>query len=339
MTASSQRLTVGIIGAGDIVTTIHLPVLLAMEEISVAWVADVNSGRAKSAARAYGVNHANLPKRLTDLPYTDIVLLAVPYGVREPYYCALRERPSALYVEKPFSRTIEEHRRICSWFPDYRLALGLQKRSWGPVLLVQQFIREELFGPLRLARCGLGGRGVVLGGKYHSDVRLAGGGILFEMGVHGIDTLLFCTNATAAQINSVAMVLDSEFDVHTNADLLLTTERDERIGCQVTFSFLQDTINGWEFVFDHAVLSLLFSGESVDVKATNDSGTWALLPAQGRLYPLTAYETFYEHWSRFLIGIHARQANWTSASRSILTTEVIERFYDAGLKSDGTEGR
>lgn len=338
MSLNHKSFLVGIVGAGDVVTTVHLPVLLAMEEVSVAWLADVNSSRANSVARAFGVNHCELPNNLTGLPYTDVVLLAIPYGVREPYYCALRERSSAVYVEKPFSRSIEHHRRICSWFPDYNLACGLQKRSSGPTLIVQQLVKEDCFGPLRSVRCGLGGRGVIVGERYSSDFRLAGGGILFEMGVHGLDTLLFCTETKIVKINSVRMILDGGFDLHTDAELVLSTGEGDRIDCNVRFSYLQDTINGWEFTFEHAVVSLPFSAEGVYVRPINGSLNYALSPEKGSFYPLTSYETFYEHWRCFLAGICTRQANRTSAARSILTTEVVERLYEEGMKSNVTEG-
>lgn len=333
---SNDRLSVGIIGAGDIVASVHLPVLLAMEEVSVAWLTDADSSKADSVARAYRVGSCKLPKNLTDLPPADVVLLSIPYGVRTPYYVTLSGNSCGLYVEKPFARTVEEHRRICSLFPDYRLACGFQRRSWGPTLQLKQLIELNLFGRLRFVRLAFGGPGIVVGGRYSSDIRLAGGGILMETGCHSIDALLFILDAIAVQVNEVKMIMDRGFDLHTNTKLILTTQREQHIECEGTVSSLQDTTNCLEFTFDHGVVSFnLFGNGAVNVRGLNNEESYVLSSTKN-LYPATPFQTFYEYWSLFLKGIHAKCANLTSASRSILTTEVIEELYDAGKKSTGT---
>jgi len=332
---NNERFSVGIIGAGDIVATMHLPVLLAMEEVSIAWLTDVNSSRANSVARAYRVDSCKLPKTLTDLPYADVLLLSIPYGVRTPYYGALSGNSCALYVEKPFARKVEEHRSICSLFPDYQLACGFQRRSWGPTLQLKELVEANLFGELRFVRLSFGGPGIVVGGRYSSDICLAGGGILMETGVHSIDALLFILDVIAVQVNDVKMIMDLGFDLHTNAKLTLTTQREQYVECEVTVSCLQDTTNCLEFTFDHAVASFnLFGNGVINVSGLNKNESFILSPSRN-LYPATPFETFYEHWSLFLNGLRARDANLTSASESILTTEVIEKLYEAGHESTG----
>ena len=139
-------LTLGILGAGQIVSNVHLPVALALSELRLSWVADVNLEKAEAVAHAFGVKHVHLPANLTDLPPCDVLLLAVPFGERDPYYQALRQHNCALYVEKPFSRSVQHHQTICSWFPANRLGCGLQRRSWGPTLLIKELIADRMFG-------------------------------------------------------------------------------------------------------------------------------------------------------------------------------------------------
>src|SRR5258708_6042613 len=116
--------SVGIIGAGSIVTSFHLPVLLAMQQVRVEWITDIDAKMAGSVAKAFGVPPLAMPDPLAEIPRTDIVVLAIPYGARPPYYEALRGRGTAIYVEKPIARTAAEHLELCSWFADYQLASG-----------------------------------------------------------------------------------------------------------------------------------------------------------------------------------------------------------------------
>ena len=53
--SNKKILTVGIIGAGDVVAKAHLPQLLALEQVSVSWVTDIDSQRAKRVAKNYKV--------------------------------------------------------------------------------------------------------------------------------------------------------------------------------------------------------------------------------------------------------------------------------------------
>ncbi|MCB1022651.1 MAG: Gfo/Idh/MocA family oxidoreductase, partial [Acidobacteria bacterium] len=99
----SRPIRIGIVGAGDIVRAVHLPVLLAMPQAQVEWLCDVDTNRAKTMSKAYGPRAVEAPRDPGDLPEADVVLLATPYGVRRPYYEALRARGTAIYVEKPFA--------------------------------------------------------------------------------------------------------------------------------------------------------------------------------------------------------------------------------------------
>ena len=107
MTAPVAPLVLGVIGAGEIVRSAHLPAMLALSGARVDWIVDRDERKARTLARSFGIRHVALPRDLTALPPADAVLIAVPYGVRAPMYEALCPR-SALYVEKPFARTVEE---------------------------------------------------------------------------------------------------------------------------------------------------------------------------------------------------------------------------------------
>ena len=102
--STSPPFTLGIIGAGNVVSANHLPVLEAMPEVQISWITDKDNGRAARVAQAYGIADRDLAGGLDNFPKTDAVLMAIPFGVREPYYTALAQRGDAVYVEKPFAR-------------------------------------------------------------------------------------------------------------------------------------------------------------------------------------------------------------------------------------------
>jgi predicted dehydrogenase len=332
MAREEPPLTLGILGAGQIVSNVHLPVTLALREFRVSWIADINVEKAEAVANAFGIKRVPVPSDLADIPPCDVLLLAIPFGERDPYYQALSQHSCALYVEKPFSRSVHHHQTICSWFPANLLGCGLQRRSWGPTLLIKELIAGRMFGSLREIQFGFGSLGgIVTGGRYSSNAKLAGGGLLMEMGVHGLDTVLFVTEATAIEVRDKIMIMDHGIDVHTVAELVVTMPEYGRVDCRIVVSCLEDTIDSIRFVFEHCVAVLGSTGLTIESLRSRRP---YLITAQPRVYPLTPFETFGEHWSRFIFGIRSGVPNRTSASTALLTTEAIEQLYAPILTAD-----
>lgn len=331
-----KNLTVGIVGAGEIVSKVHLPVLLQNKKISVQWITDANPIKAKLLASSYKVPFLELVENLSNIPYTDIVLLAIPYGNRESYYNILKGRQSALYVEKPFARSVEEHQKICSYLPSYKICCGFQRRCFGPTQLIKKLIENTFFGSLEKVSFRFGRLSFSLGEKHYSDLKTAGGGILFEFGIHGIDTLLFSINAKEVQIEAAKMLMDKGFDIHTEAKLKIKTKTDNIVDCEIVITRLQETTNSLEFYFKDIVLSFpLFELESkVFIRSLRgkEKKSLSLLPEnKNKIYPSSSYQVLSEYWEEFIKGIHKKEANFTSAYETMLTTETIEKLYNIGI--------
>lgn len=334
----NKSLSIGIVGAGEIVSKVHLPVLLAIEDISVQWITDLNLKKAQSLAYAYQIPNYISSNNINKLPYSDIVLIAIPFGVREPYYNLLKECELAVYVEKPFAKSLEQHEKLCSYFPPNKLACGFQRRSWGPTLLVKNLIEKNTLGKLNTIKFGLGNPAGFTGlASSFSDLKLSGGGILFDTGIHGIDTIFFCADAKSFQLNSVKLIMKNGFDIHSEAKFTIKNNMDETINCEILISSVQETINQLEFTFDNAVTTYsLFDTEgTIQLKSLNknDNNISSLnIDKSKMIYPLSSFQTFYEHWSMFINGINTNQMNRTLASESKLTTQLVEAIYKEGIK-------
>ncbi|MGE0878841.1 MAG: Gfo/Idh/MocA family protein [Acidimicrobiia bacterium] len=339
---TAAPLTVGVIGAGDIVRAVHLPVLKALPDTSIAWITDVDAGRADALARSYRVPSVSLPKQLDALPDADIYLLAIPFGVRGPYYEALRGRHGAIYAEKPFAIEVAQHDLLCDWFPAHALASGLMMRSWGANRSLAGMARSQTFGPLRRARFGYGHPGMVTAGRFYLDRSRGGGGMLGELAIHGIDTVLHVAGASGVKVDDVERGRVDGSTAHTKALLIADTDGDS-VEVEIVVSALSDTIEGVEFEFEYATVSYplpgfgyALHGEQVDmtpiVRPLRGGEPFRLTPFAGGCHPATKSQMFAEYYRRFIGGIRDGEANETSAAASRLTTQVIE-----SLENDGAQ--
>ncbi|MEZ4642767.1 MAG: Gfo/Idh/MocA family oxidoreductase [Chloroflexota bacterium] len=96
-----MNLSVGIIGAGKITAFFHLPILKTFSDVRIAYVADVRDP--KILAQSHGVHAVLIGESVDILPSCDIVLLAIPVAVREPYIREFSRRGSYIFSEKPFA--------------------------------------------------------------------------------------------------------------------------------------------------------------------------------------------------------------------------------------------
>lgn len=326
--------TVGIVGAGNVVSSNHLPVLLAMNDIQVAWITDKDATRAHNVAEAYGIPDCNLSQGFAAFPKADAVLLAVPYGARAPYYSVLAGRGIAVYVEKPFARTVAIHRDLCAPFADHAIACGFNRRAWGVVRFWRDVIESRMFGKVRAVRFGFGSLGgIAAGGTYFANAKLAGGGILFESGVHGIDTVLYCLQAQAARLESGNLIMDNGHDIHCHGHLTLIDGCGESVPFDIEVTMLKNSINRLEFEFDGCTVHFSPYG-APELSVESKSGkVQSIITNREQLYPYSWNQVLAKFWRDFLAGVSQQEANYTSAYTSLLTTGVVEQLYGLSEKS------
>jgi predicted dehydrogenase len=210
-------------------------------------------------------------------------------------------------------------------------------RCWSSNLMARQAVESGIFGPIRCARFATGRPGLVTGGRYYLDPRKGGGGMVAELGIHGVDSLLFVTRAVGAHVNDVHVVRDRNLDLHVEACLSLQLVGGGMARCEITVTGLENVVEGVELEFDNAILSYVLPsqgwalhGDVIDMDVTvrprAGGRSYRLSPGLPDSYPVTKFQMFHEYWSRFLAGVRNREANLTTAVDAYLTTEVIERI-------------
>lgn len=333
MTDKLKTIRIGVIGAGGIVTQAHLPAVVTQPNVQLAWIADKSAARARLVGSAYNIPGygEEILQRDTSC---DVVLMAAPYGVREPYFSHFSGADVAWYVEKPFARTAAEHAARCETLGADRVACGFQRRSSGLVRVAREAVRQHLFGGLRKVEMGFGRRGRILGGgTYSTDPKQAGGGILAEVGIHNIDAIFHLTKALDFSLEDARTVVDHGLDIHTKAALTIQAENAETIEFTFTVSTLVDTSESITLRFDHASLSFsLFGDPVISVSGVNGRSGF-VLSDPGELYPRTSDQIFHAFWKTFLGGLRAKVPTLALARDSLLTTRLVEQIYTRSGKS------
>ena len=319
-----EKTKVGVIGLGDISTKVHLPILSARKDTEIVWSFDINEENAKYISKIFNLRLISSNTGLIDFPEVDVILMAIPPTQRQTYLEFFLKSNTSFYIEKPFAFSASEHESICKKFAPFRLGNGLQYRSWGRTLLVKKIIEERVFGNLFRVELGQGSPYSGFGGRKRKDV----GGVLWDLGIHGLDMIFNVTKAQSVEILKSNIFEDNGFalDVSSLMNLELGIQKTVSFDCHV--SWVKETIEGCIFNFENANLKLPFDVQSpIEILSKNKNKVMSM-NEEIQQYPLTPLQTFSSHWDRFLEGISNQTSNRTSAENSLLTTKAIEKILE-----------
>lgn len=323
--------TVGIVGAGFITQNVHLPVLSAMSGVRVGWVADIDEKRAAEAGRAFGIPATAVSGGPAGLPDADILLLTVPVGVREPYHAEWARRGAAVFAEKPFARSVEEHRRLMAGFAPSRIGCGFMRRGYAGIRALRLVLERNWFGAPRRVAISEGGRTTRSGADrtFLDDPSLAGGGVLIDYGSHSLDALLYATGASGADVDRADILWDGDVDRAVVAEATLRSPAGP-IPLALDVSWVERRANRFVVEFDRATLTVGTAPEGpVELSGGSGAGLPARILVPGRA-ATTSFQAFYLEWREFLEGLSRGEPTVYAASDCLRTTAVVEAVYRAG---------
>jgi predicted dehydrogenase len=160
--APSKKITVGLVGSGNIADS-HYPALLGYpESVRIVAVCDVDKERREDGAarvnRAYGSNDCRTYADFRELnrqPDIDVVFVLTPDHWHALVAIDAMRHGKDVYVEKPLTLTIREGRALVAAARKYnRVAQhGTQHRSMKRFHDVAEFVRNDGLGKLERIDC------------------------------------------------------------------------------------------------------------------------------------------------------------------------------------------
>lgn len=189
----SDRLRCAVIGVGGIGMD-HLHSLTTCHRTAAVAMAEVNAQRAREATVRYNVPRSYTDYReLLEQPDIDAVIIALPNHLHAPVAIeALKARKHVL-VEKPMATSAKDAVKMIETAKSMKRTLMVAQnfRFNRYTQLAKQVIDRGDLGELYHIRCfWLRRAGIPRIGSWFTQKNQAGGGCIYDLGVHLLDTCL-----------------------------------------------------------------------------------------------------------------------------------------------------
>ena len=319
-----QNLEIGIIGAGSISSTVHLPLLSCIENVSVKFIADTFDP--KDLANAYNIQSIKITD-ITSLPNCDIAVLAIPVGVRKKYIQEFSKRKTPIFTEKPFATDPETHKSFLEL--SNRISCNYMRIYYNSTRQIKNIITSGIFGSIKKVSITEGG---IIGktgrGKYsyQANPKLSGGGLLMETGCHTLSQLDFLFDDISVRESKV--IWQDDFDIDAQVVFDISGNNSFSIDYHITMIKPVETLT--TFFFEHFEFNKrkIFSDYEFTISNYNSDKQFTL--CQENKFAATFAQAYYLKWKSFLDQIRQGNTIDTKLETSFKTTQMISEIIQKG---------
>lgn len=329
----AQKITVGIVGGGNIATQVHIPLLSCFKDVSLSYVADIREphGNFPVGTKKIQVDSHDL----SSLPFTDIVLLATPVGAREAYIHEFCKRDTLLFTEKPFAINTISHESYLRLTPN--IVCNYMRRYYSSIRQLQSLISSQIFGKLKQVIIVEGGIvGKTKKGKTHYQMnsQLSGGGILMESGCHTLSQLTFLLSDYRFTLLSRDVQQQDYFDVDITANIR-AQKKDHTVLVDLSFSLIKPCKTESRYIFDTAEIRFNHVDASSTLAICSREKSFPsqqpLHIASDQRWATTFYQAFYLQWQHCFDLLQKQQPFDAAQETSLMTTKLIDAIYRKGV--------
>jgi predicted dehydrogenase len=193
MTATDDRIRIGLVGAGAIAQLAHLPVLSKMRGAELVALCDNDGPKARSLAERFGARDVFTDiDDLLEFDQLDAVVIASPNHLHEHHVLAALKAKVHVLCERPLSLTSRGVERIlaAAQKAGKKVVVGNNHRFRADVQQLSRFIKGGELGALTGMRTGqYQFRGRREGWRYRRAE--AGGGVFLDFGFPLLDLAMW----------------------------------------------------------------------------------------------------------------------------------------------------
>jgi len=314
-------MNVGIIGAGNMSSSVHLPLLSCMDEISINFIADRKN--TSTLAKLYNTKSILLNEQ-SSLPDCDIILIALPVGARKNYLEKFAKNGNYVFSEKPFVMDLKSHEELLEL--SQKFTCNYERIFYNTTRNIKNIISSHVFGEIQkisIVEGVLNGKTGITKNSYRNDPKISGG-FLRDSAGHTFNQLNFLFENIS--VNSVDIIWQENFDLESNIVFNVKEKNSfsidyqgtqiKRVEPKITILFEKIKIEFNHHLPDSSFqISLLNSDKKFILKEENH-------------FASTFPQAYYLKWKDFINKISSSQLDpefETSLSTTKLISDILQK--------------
>jgi len=319
------KITIGIVGCGNIVQMVHLPVLLNIRNVDIRFLYDVDMEKSKALAESFKLPYI-MDKEEINRKNVDCILVATPYGSREDLYKIITPQKTALFIEKPVILSEKDVQAFKDNGLFERSFSGFMRRHYSNTNILKDFI-GSMFHKIKRITVSEGSKTTAVSKElsYQTSGALSGGGILAETSCHLLDQVVYMLPGADYKIDNCFIVYDGDIEVHAKAKIVLIKDG-VSIPIEAEFSRLKELPNEISVDFGDMILkSGIVPGDKVSI-CLNSGETHQI--DYNPFFAINSYQAFYLEWISVINAIKSNIPSVNALSKTFQSGLIIESLRD-----------
>lgn len=326
----SNKLRIGIIGAGGVSQLVHIPIIRKHPDVELAAVADIEFSKAAAVADRYKIpQFFRDPERLLNLDDIDAVHINTPTNSHLALTLAALSAGKHVLVEKPIARKAEEaHRMVAAAKASKKYLMAAMNFRFRPdSILLQKMVEGGELGKMITVRAGWHKKKDRWSrSPWLNNARISGGGVMMDLGIQMLDVCWWMLGTPAVKRVSAQASRDRlGYRVEDTMIAYYTMANDATLYLNTTWAFMSDESEAYTILSGSkgaASLNPLKITKEVQGNLVNVSPA-GRVPKPADLYR-RSYELELDHFFQSIIQGVPPQSSGIEAAQLM---EVIEATY------------
>ena len=193
---TQDQVRVAMIGAGGMANQVHYPSLASFDDVEIAAICDLDTGRLNTTANKYGVEkrYNSYRKMVEEIAPDAVYAIGPPHMMYDVWKWCLLEGHN-LYIEKPMGITFHQAGMLAHLAEKHGCITQVSFQRRACPMIVDLYLECVKRGPIVHAVCKFY--------KYNISPYLEARDHMMDDGVHAIDTLRWICGGEVVTIHSV----------------------------------------------------------------------------------------------------------------------------------------
>ncbi len=327
--ATKKPIKVGIIGVGGIAQIAHLPILKQMDDVEVRIVCDYDRQKAGWVADRFQVpEFYRDPAIVIGQADLDAVLVLTPTHAHMALATAALRAGKHVLVEKPMARNAKESKRMvaAAQESDCHLMVAMNHRFRPDSIRLKQLIEAGDLGEIYKVRAGwLKKKGKWARPNWVTNLEIAGGGVLMDLGIQMLDLILWMlpdSNIQRVTATSHNLMLNKKVEDTLSAYFNL----DNNIAFSLEVSWATPTENTNAFTYFYGTEGTATLNPLTLTKITGNEAV--RVDTNQNLTPSELYQKSFElELEHFIHCIHHGTSPLSTGENAHKVMEIVEAIY------------